>query len=180
MESKDDLHVFDWTIEETKGANTWHTSPEKVLGHLRASTTAKNNAISLGNNTTTFAPKPKPSSYRTIPVDVKVGLGEPAEFRCGVSEGSQNLIFTFYSSHGNYTLTCPNGKMEDISQALYGSCEVKNGELVAIWTLKGTSYSDNNARVVCQQSNNPDECVAVLHVYGADDTEDDLDGIVKE
>ncbi|MEQ2291519.1 hypothetical protein AMECASPLE_014125 [Ameca splendens] len=137
----------------------------QVAAPSSAFATAKNNAISLGNNTTTFAPKPKPSSYRTIPVDVKVGLGEPAEFRCGVSEGSKNLTFTFYSSHGNYTLTCPNGKVEDISQALYGSCEVKNGELVAIWTLKGTSYSDNNARVVCQQSNNPDECAAVLHIY---------------
>ncbi|XP_021170219.2 uncharacterized protein LOC105923362 [Fundulus heteroclitus] len=189
---------------------------------IAAPSSAQNNTTSVANTVTTLTPKTKAiSSYRTLPIDVKVAVGEPAEFRCGVSEASQNLTFSLYSGHGNYTLTCPNGKVEDIPQALYGSCEVKNGELVAVWTLKGTSYSDNEARVVCHQSNAPDECAAVLRVYdngasyatlvgcliggffgvllvfgliflllpksmtiqnclGEDDTEDDMDKIVKE
>ncbi|KAM4569039.1 uncharacterized protein V3H82_013055 [Fundulus diaphanus] len=132
---------------------------------IAAPSSAQDNTTSPANTIPTLTPKTKASSYRTLPIDVKVAVGEPAEFRCGVSEASQNLTFTLYSSHGNYTLTCPNGKVEDIPQALYGSCEVKNGELVAVWTLKGTSYSDNEARVVCHESNAPDECAAVLRVY---------------
>lgn len=54
--------------------------------------------------------------YQTLPADVTVAVGEPAVFQCGVAEGSQNLTFTFYSSHGNYILTCPDGKVEDIAQ----------------------------------------------------------------
>ncbi|XP_038145713.1 uncharacterized protein LOC119786439 [Cyprinodon tularosa] len=132
---------------------------------VTAPSSAQNATTSPANTTTPSAPKPKPSGYRTLPVDVKVAVGEPAEFRCGVSESYKNLTFTFYCSHGNYTLTCPGGKVEDIPEALYGSCEVKNGELVAIWTLKGTSYSDNNARVVCHHSKASDQCTAVLHIY---------------
>lgn len=117
------------------------------------------------DKSSTSAPKPKATGYRTLPVDVKVAVGEPAEFRCGVSEVVQNLTFTLYTSHGNYTLTCPNGKVEDIPQSVYGSCEEKKDELLAIWTLKGTSYSDNDTWVVCHESNHPEERSASLHVY---------------
>lgn len=55
-------------------------------------------------------------------------------------------------------------------QALYGSCGSKKGESLAVWTLKGTSYSDNGTRVVCQQPNNPAAPAAVLQVYGEDTT----------
>lgn len=51
-------------------------------------------------------------------------------------------------------------------QALSGSCATEGGELVAVWTLKGTSYSDNGTRVICQRSNSPDTLAAILHVYG--------------
>ncbi|XP_065814015.1 uncharacterized protein [Labrus bergylta] len=115
--------------------------------------------------TTTSAPNPAGLEYRTRPADVRVALGEPAVFRCGVPVTSPNLTFTLYSSHGNYSLTCPQGHMEDIPQALYGSCEVKDRESLAVWTIKGTSFSDNGTRVECQQSNNPDKRVAVLRVY---------------
>ncbi|XP_007554998.1 uncharacterized protein LOC103139994 [Poecilia formosa] len=131
---------------------------------ISAPSSAQDATTSLVNSTSTSASK-KISGYRTLPIDVKVAVGEPAEFRCGVPEASESLTFTFYSSHGNYTLTCPNGKVEDIPQALYGRCEVKGGELVAIWTLKGTSYSDNDTLVICHQSNDPEDCSAVLHVY---------------
>ncbi|KAG7474763.1 hypothetical protein JOB18_016370 [Solea senegalensis] len=97
--------------------------------------------------------------------NITVVVGEPAEFRCGVPEDSPSLVFTYYSSHGNYSITCPNGHVEDIAQALYGKCDVKNGELLAVWTLQGTSFSDNDTRVVCQQPNNPDSLTAVLNVY---------------
>ncbi|KAM9724154.1 uncharacterized protein ACNS7B_019329 [Menidia menidia] len=99
------------------------------------------------------------------PSDVTVAVGEPAVFSCRVPTASQNVTFTFYGSHGNYSLTCPHGHFEDVPQALYGSCDERNGETVAVWTLKGTSFSDNGTRVVCQQRNNLDEPSAVLHVY---------------
>lgn len=43
---------------------------------------------------------------------------------------------------------------------------MKNGESLAVWTLKGPSLSDNETRVICQQLNNPFAPAAVLHVYG--------------
>lgn len=45
---------------------------------------------------------------------------------------------------------------------------MKKGESLAVWTLKGTSFSDNGTRVVCQQAENPDAPAAYLHVYGKD------------
>ncbi|XP_054897781.1 uncharacterized protein LOC129367417 [Poeciliopsis prolifica] len=131
---------------------------------IAAPSSAQDATTSSANSTNTSAAK-KISGYRTLPTDVKVAVGEPAEFRCGVPEASKSLTFTFYSCRGNYTLTCPNGQVEDIPQALYGRCEVKGGELVAIWTLKGTSFSDNDTLVVCHQSDDPEDCSAVLHVY---------------
>ncbi|XP_013879638.1 uncharacterized protein LOC106528899 [Austrofundulus limnaeus] len=128
-------------------------------------TSAQNSTVSPVNNTKAVMPKPGAASYWTLPNDVTVSVGEPVAFQCGVPEGSQNLTFTYYSSHRNYILTCPDGKVEDIPQALYGSCEVKKGELLAIWTLKGTSLSDNEAKVVCQQPDDPNVNSAVLHVY---------------
>lgn len=115
---------------------------------------------SAQNITTASAP-----GYLTRPADVTVAASEPAVFRCGVPEAFPNFTFTFYGSHRNYVLTCPSGHVEDIPQALYGSCDVTNGESLAVWTLKGTSFSDNGTRVVCQQSKNPDAPAAVLHVY---------------
>ncbi|XP_069549106.1 uncharacterized protein [Brachyistius frenatus] len=117
------------------------------------------------NTTTTSASNPAALSYRTRPADVTVEVGESAVFRCGVPEASPNLTFTLYGSHGNYSLTCPQGFVEDIPQALYGSCDMKRGESVAVWTLRGTSFSDNGTRVICQQPKNPNAPAAVLHVY---------------
>lgn len=108
---------------------------------------------------------PKDLIYRTRPSDVTVAVGEPAVFHCGVPETFPNLTFTLFGSHGNYSLTCPHGHVENIPQALYGSCEMKSGESLAVWTIKGTSIPDNGTRVVCQQSNNPQKRSAVLHVY---------------
>nr|XP_019946777.1 PREDICTED: uncharacterized protein LOC109632095 [Paralichthys olivaceus]XP_019946778.1 PREDICTED: uncharacterized protein LOC109632095 [Paralichthys olivaceus] len=115
--------------------------------------------------TSTSAPSPAALTYSTRPADVTVAVGEPAWFSCGVPEASPSLSFTFYGSHGNYTLICPNDHLEDIPEALYGNCEVKNGESLAVWTLRGTSFSDNGTRVVCRRSEDPDSLAAVLHVY---------------
>ncbi|KAK1895665.1 Basement membrane-specific heparan sulfate proteoglycan core protein [Dissostichus eleginoides] len=111
------------------------------------------------------APNPAALRYLTRPADLTVAVGDLAVFSCGVPRASPTFTFTFYGSHGNYSLTCPSGHVEDIPQALYGSCGSKKGELLAVWTLKGTSYSDNGTRVVCQQPNNPAAPAAVLHVY---------------
>ncbi|XP_041798673.1 uncharacterized protein LOC121610563 [Chelmon rostratus] len=113
----------------------------------------------------TSAPNPAALIYHTRPADVSVAVGDPAVFHCGVPKESPNLTFTYYGSHGNYSLTCPYGHVEDIPQALYGSCHMKKGESLAVWTLKGTSFSDNGTRVVCQQAENPDAPAAYLHVY---------------
>ncbi|XP_070692177.1 uncharacterized protein [Pempheris klunzingeri] len=132
-----------------------------VLLQITTPSTAQDTA---SDNTTT-APNPAALSYHTRPADVTVAVGEPAVFRCGVPTASPNLTFTFYGSKGNYSLTCPYGHVEDILQALYGSCDMKEGESLAVWTLKGTSFSDNGTRVVCRQLKNPDARAAVLHVY---------------
>ncbi|XP_076593712.1 uncharacterized protein LOC143324836 [Chaetodon auriga] len=133
-----------------------------LLAVLQITTSSSaENTLSL----TTSAPNPAALIYHTRPADVSVAVGEPAVFRCGVPKESPDLTFTYYGNHGNYSLTCPNGHVEDIPQALYGSCLMKKDESQAVWTLKGTSFSDNGTRVVCQQSKNPDAPAAVLHVY---------------
>lgn len=43
---------------------------------------------------------------------------------------------------------------------------MKDGESLAVWTLKGTSLSDNKTRVVCQKEDSTDAPSAVLLVYG--------------
>ncbi|XP_026149752.1 uncharacterized protein LOC113122544 [Mastacembelus armatus] len=105
------------------------------------------------------------NSYSTRPVNVSVAAGELVMFYCGVTSASSNLTFSFHSSKGNYSLTCPNGQVDAVPQVLYGRCTMKNRELLAVWTLNGTSLSDNEAHVVCQQPNNLDAPAAVLHVY---------------
>nr|XP_046256562.1 uncharacterized protein LOC124065331 [Scatophagus argus]XP_046256564.1 uncharacterized protein LOC124065331 [Scatophagus argus] len=134
-----------------------------ALLQITTPSSAQNNATTTTTSSSTM--NPAHLSYLTRPADVTVAVGEPAVFRCGVPEASPNLTFTFYGSHGNYSLTCPYSHMEDIPQALYGSCEMKKGESLAVLTLRGTSFSDNSTRVVCQQSKNPDAPAAVLHVY---------------
>ncbi|CAJ1062042.1 uncharacterized protein LOC117823261 [Xyrichtys novacula] len=124
-----------------------------------------NSTLNTTDATTTPAPNPAVLTYRTRPANMKVAVGEPAVFCCGVPDASPSLKFTLYGGHGNYTLTCPDGHVEDIPEALYGNCEMKKGESLAVWTIKGTSYSDNGTRVECQQSNNPEKRSAVLHVY---------------
>ncbi|XP_017265304.1 uncharacterized protein LOC108232195 [Kryptolebias marmoratus] len=126
---------------------------------------AQSTTVSPVSTTKASAPEPGAASFRTVPKDVTVAVGEPVVFWCGVPEGSRNLTFTFYTNHGTYILICPDGKVDDIPQALYGSCEVKSGQLLAIWALKGTSYSDNDTKVACQQSGSPDVRAATLHVY---------------
>ncbi|XP_056900164.1 uncharacterized protein LOC130531998 isoform X1 [Takifugu flavidus] len=115
--------------------------------------------------TCTSAPSTSHLSYLTRPENVSVAVGEPAVFRCGVPESSPNVTFRFYGTHGSYSLTCPDGKVEDVPQALYGSCNVKNGELMAMWTLKGTSFSDNHTRVTCQGPKSTEAPSAFLHVH---------------
>ncbi|XP_037130699.1 uncharacterized protein LOC119136396 [Syngnathus acus] len=99
------------------------------------------------------------------PVDVSVFVGDPAVFTCAVPETSPAVTFNLSGGHGNYSLTCPGGRVEDIPQALYGSCLIKNGQSLAVWTFKGTSNSDNNTRVVCQLPNNLDRSTATLRIY---------------
>ncbi|XP_074540182.1 uncharacterized protein LOC141801137 [Halichoeres trimaculatus] len=122
-------------------------------------------AVNTTRTTITSPLNPAALIYHTRPSDITVALGDPAVFRCGVPETSPNLTFTLYGGHGNYSLTCPQGHVEDIPQALYGHCEIKSGVSLAVWTIKGTSIPDNGTRVICQQSNNPEKHSAVLHLY---------------
>ncbi|XP_010790944.1 uncharacterized protein [Notothenia coriiceps] len=140
-----------------------------ALFQITAPSSAENSIANIPTTTTTTtttsAPNPAALRYLTHPADLKVAVGDPAVFSCGVPRASPTFTFTFYGSHGNYSLTCPSGHVEDIPQALYGSCGSKKGESLAVWTLKGTSYSDNGTRVVCQQPNNRAAPAAVLQVY---------------
>lgn len=126
---------------------------------------------SAQNTTTTVSPNststadPASLSYLTLPKDVTAALGDPAEFQCGVPKTSPGLTFTFYGSNRNYILTCPSGHVEDILQALEGSCEEKNAELLAVWTLKVTSLPNDGTGVMCQQKGSPEAPTATLHVY---------------
>lgn len=125
---------------------------------------AQNTTLSTAS-TTTKAPSTGALKYSTQPSNISVGVGEPAVFHCGVPEAHPNLTFTLYGSNHNYSLTCPGGHVEDIPQAVYGRCEMKNGESLATWTLLGTALPHNGTRVVCQQLSNPRALSAVLHVY---------------
>lgn len=100
-------------------------------------------------------------AYVTRPANVTAALGEPAEFRCGVVRSSPNVTL----SYGNYSLTCPGDPLTFIPQALYGTCETHTGETVAVWTVKGTSLSDNGTRVLCMQPLDSITLVATLHVF---------------
>lgn len=104
-------------------------------------------------------------NYKTLPLNKTVGLGDPAEFWCGVPRDSEGLTFTFYGSAHNYTLRCPSGHIEDIPQALEGLCVEHLDELLAAWVLKGTSIPDNSTRVVCQRRGHPAAPAAYLRVY---------------
>ncbi|KAM9805820.1 uncharacterized protein ACBT44_013456 [Syngnathus typhle] len=99
------------------------------------------------------------------PEDVSAFVGDPAVFTCAVPETSPAVTFNLSGGHGNYSLTCPGGRVEDIPQALYGSCLIKNGQSLAVWTFKGTSNSDNNTRVVCQLPNDSGRSTATLRIY---------------
>lgn len=99
--------------------------------------------------------------YLTWPANVTAALGEPAVFRCGVVRRSPNVTL----SYGNYSLTCPGDPLTFIPQALYGTCETHTREIVAVWTVKGTSFSDNGTRVLCISPLDSIALVATLHVF---------------
>ncbi|XP_030013210.1 uncharacterized protein LOC115435136 [Sphaeramia orbicularis] len=135
--------------------------------HMTFDLSAQSPSPSTTNTTTlpTSPPNPADLRYTTRPSDVVAAVGESVVFRCGVPKTSSGLSFTLYGSHRNYTLRCPGDHVEDIPQALDGSCEIKGPELLAVWTLKGASFSDNRTRVMCHQSANPDAPSAHLVVY---------------
>lgn len=136
-----------------------------LLTVLQVSTPSSAQSNGTTVSTTTTTPNTAALRYRTQPADISVAVGEPAVFGCGVPTAQPNLTFALYGSYSNYSLTCPHGHVEDIPQALYGSCEMKNGESLAVWTLQATSFPDNGTRVVCQQLGNPQALSAVLNVY---------------
>lgn len=78
-------------------------------------------AVPAQNSTNASAPNAAALSYRTRPANLTVAVGESAEFRCGVPKTSPNITFTIYRSHGNYSLICPSGHLEDIPQVRW-SC----------------------------------------------------------
>lgn len=71
------------------------------------------------STTTTSAPISPALGFRTRPANVTVPLGEPAVFFCGVPRTHPNITFTLYGSHRNYSLTCPYGRVEDITQVTW-------------------------------------------------------------
>ncbi|XP_026229297.1 uncharacterized protein LOC113171132 [Anabas testudineus] len=155
---------------ETRGKgemwNKWKASHICCLLFLTLLQITKPSSVSALSSSTTMTSTLNTAvvGYRTLPVDVTVAEGESVAFGCGVAAASPNFTFTFYGSQRTYNLTCPNGYVEAIPQSLYGRCDMKNGESLAVWILNRTSISDNGSRVVCQQPNNPKAHSAVLHV----------------
>lgn len=142
---------------------TKHTSAQNT-------TVSSNTTVAPSTSSSTSSPQspsatPVPSqSYLTLPSDLTVELGDPAQFRCGVPKTSEGLTFTFYGK-SNHTLTCPSGHIQDVPQALEGLCIVHLDELLAVWVLKGTSIPDDGSRVLCQRRGHPDAPAAHLRVH---------------
>lgn len=90
-----------------------------LLTHV-SSDSAQNFTTVVSTVETTTKTPPVPG-YQTIPANVTVAAGEPVEFRCGVSKAAPNLTFTLYGSHGNYSLKCPDGHIEDIPQVRHNA-----------------------------------------------------------
>ncbi|XP_077453722.1 uncharacterized protein LOC144072519 [Stigmatopora argus] len=118
----------------------------------------------LSAQNTTTASTNRSSEISIRPVDVSVFVGDPAVFICAVPETSV-VTFALFGDHGNYSLTCPGGNVDDIPQAIYGRCQIKKRLSLAVWTIKGTSNTDNHTKVVCQLPNGGDSFTAILRVY---------------
>ncbi|XP_037639666.1 uncharacterized protein LOC119496452 isoform X1 [Sebastes umbrosus] len=199
--AQDDDDTDDFTDDTDSITSTTSTTSTRTTSNTSTTSTRTN------SNTSTTSTKSTPTTrsalrYSTRPAVVKVAVGQPAVFRCGVPAASPNFTFTLYGSHGNFILKCPFGHEENIPQvrwspsdsvftltssslssplplsdaillthrhkaeeALYGSCGVKKGQSLGVWVLKGSSFSDNGTRVVCQQAKNPKAAVAFLRVY---------------
>ncbi|XP_077432376.1 uncharacterized protein LOC144058046 [Vanacampus margaritifer] len=127
-----------------------------TLIHIFTPTSAQNTATIFPNTA---------EDLLTRPVNVSVFLGDPAEFTCAAPEAAPVITFNLFGGHGNYSLTCPGGHVQDIPQAVYGSCHIKEGQSLAVWTFKGTSSSDNNTIVVCQLPNGFVSSTATLRIY---------------
>ncbi|XP_074510882.1 uncharacterized protein LOC141779771 [Sebastes fasciatus] len=159
--AQDDDDTDDFTDDTDSITSTTST---RTTSNTSTTSTRTNSNISTTSTKSTPTTR-SDLRYSTRPADVKVAVGQPAVFRCGVPAASPNFTFTLYGSHGNFILKCPFGHEENIPQALYGSCGVKKGQSLGVWVLKGSSFSDNGTRVVCQQAKNPKAAVAFLRVY---------------
>ncbi|KAK2844241.1 hypothetical protein Q5P01_010900 [Channa striata] len=126
---------------------------------------AQNTTLTPATTVMTSTANPATVGYSTRPADITVAEGQSAVFHCGVPTSSPNLTFTYYGKQQTYILTCPYSFVELVPQTLYGSCEIRNGESLAVWTLSAATFYDNGTTVVCHQSNNPDAPAAVLRVY---------------
>ncbi|XP_057690478.1 uncharacterized protein LOC130914907 [Corythoichthys intestinalis] len=116
-------------------------------------------------NTTTTSTTNTSAEIFIRPVDVSVFVGDPATFICAVPETSPIVTFALFGDHGNYSLTCPGERVEDIPQDIYGRCYKEKGLSLAVWNIKGTSNSDNHTKVVCQLPNGGDSSTAILYVH---------------
>lgn len=141
---------------------TKHASAQNPT--VSSNTTAVPSASSTASSPPSVTPAPS-QSYLTLPSNLKVELGDPAQFWCGVPKSSKGLTFTFYGHVHNYTLSCPSGHVEDIPQALKGLCIVHSDQLLGGWLLKGTSIPDDGSRAVCQRRGYPAAPTAHLHVH---------------
>ncbi|KAK7887124.1 hypothetical protein WMY93_026745 [Mugilogobius chulae] len=102
---------------------TKHASAQNTTATPSNSTATPSNSTVPPSTSSAPGPSHGPStSYTTLPRNMTAGLGDPAEFWCGVPKNSEGVTFTFYGSTHNYTLNCPDGHIQDIPQALTGIC----------------------------------------------------------
>ncbi|KAG5271622.1 hypothetical protein AALO_G00182090 [Alosa alosa] len=107
------------------------------------------------------------SIYTQRPGNITTATGEPASFHCGIPSSAGRVDFRIQGNEqgNNKTLSCPGNKTHEWPEkALKWSCTDTATEILAIWTITGTSLSDNGTMFRCTAHGQP-ETVGHLSVF---------------
>ncbi|KAL2084464.1 hypothetical protein ACEWY4_019982 [Coilia grayii] len=105
------------------------------------------------------------STYTHKPGNITSQSGESASFKCGISSSSSPKVIFTVQGNNNKSMSCPGNTSEEWTvKSLQWSCSVTDGEVLAVWTISGTSLPDNGTMFRCQAQGQPD-AVGYLWVY---------------
>lgn len=104
------------------------------------------------------------SIYTKKPENITAATGDSATFPCGVKKSAGKVDFTIQGNN-NKTMSCP-GNDTNVWQveSLKWSCSETTNEILATWTIIGTSLPDNGTMFRCKAQGQP-EVVGHLHVF---------------